>query len=182
MLKKKKMRGIDWKKGSAEAVGFAVCLPFLLIFSIAILSTIQTSIVKQTTQYVTYSAARAASLSASFDIAKQRADTVLSVYLYGDKTENYEIKPSITVGGIQELNGDGSKINNDVVEYVVIDPESGREYQYKPNMNTKMRWRNNDILVLTVRIKMNSICPFVNSIKVNSAQQMAAIEGGIEYK
>lgn len=179
---KKNNKKVNWERGSAELIGFAVCLPFLLIFSIAILSTIQISIVKQTTQYVTYSAARAASLSATFDIAKQRADTVLSVYLYGDKTEHYEIKPSVTVCGIQELNGDGSKINTNVVDYVVIDPETKKEYVYSPDMTTKMRWRNNDILIVTVRIKMKSICPFVSSMKINSAQQMVAVEGGIEYK
>ena len=174
---------INWRTGSGEAISFAVCIPMMTIIFIMLLSTIQMSVLKQSVEYVTYSAARAASLSATFDRAQSRAETIVSTYIYGDP--EHGVEPSIRTGGMQQHNGSRQQLNEGVITYQIFDNKGSQQTGIYENitsdpgseLNTmKREWKHKYFLVLTTNISYKTVCPFISSAQTAKAQQIVVIE------
>lgn len=60
IFKSLRKRPVDWRKGSAEMIGFALVLPALCILLLLSVGIIQTGLMRQMVEYSTYTAARAA--------------------------------------------------------------------------------------------------------------------------
>ena len=60
MKLKHRFKGIRWKRGGGELIGFAICLPMIMLVISGIILILQLGLAKQKLEYAAYSAARAA--------------------------------------------------------------------------------------------------------------------------
>ena len=69
-------KGINWKKGSGELIGFGIVMPILVMIFCGIISASQLSMASETLQYAAYCSCRAAVVSVDEATAGARADSV----------------------------------------------------------------------------------------------------------
>lgn len=121
-------RPLELKRGSMEIVGYMVCLPFLMIVVLALMATVQISVVKQTMEFASYSAARAMSLSSKYTVGKQRAEIIIDAYIKGNSS--YNIKPVFQSVGLKhksynnvsrtDSNAGSKSYSPDCIDYYLV--------------------------------------------------------------
>lgn len=195
---RKRLRKIDLATGSIELVGYMVCLPFLMIMILILISTVQTSIARQNLEFASYSATRAGALSSTYSLAKKRTEKIIDTYLHGD--EAYGINPVISV-----IHNSDNVVNgqNDCIDYYLLytgdDPKYGEityrdgaltvgskyysdEYNggnaftaFKTNEKLLNNIWDDCILITEVTVTYPSICPFMKT-KTIKTQQIMKVE------
>ena len=73
---------INWRKGGGELIGFVLVLPVLLMVFCAIIMAAQLGIARQSVEYTTYSAARAAVICENQAQAQQAAELIVGDMIY----------------------------------------------------------------------------------------------------
>jgi Flp pilus assembly protein TadG len=82
----RRLKKLDMKKGSGEFMGFAICLPLLMMMFCGLVMVTQLGLAKQSLEYAAYSAARTAVVQDSLPQAQNAADLMaqdLSVASFG---------------------------------------------------------------------------------------------------
>lgn len=77
MLKK-----IEWRKGGGELIGFVLVLPVIMFVFCAIIMAAQLGIARQSLEYTTYSAARAAVICENQSQAQSAAELIVDDMIY----------------------------------------------------------------------------------------------------
>lgn len=76
------IRKIKWRKGGGELLGFAVILPAMLFVFCALIMAAQLGIARQSIEYTTYSAARAAVICENQAQAQDAAELIVEDMIY----------------------------------------------------------------------------------------------------
>ena len=130
----KLFKNIKWNKGSGELLGFAICLPMIMFIICGLIMVLQLGLAKQSLEYATYSAARAAvvqhDMADARSAASASADATLSSGTIG--VENIEVELEIVAG--RTLAG-----------------------------TDDIGWQKGALLRCTVTIDINTIAPFAGS-------------------
>ena len=71
------LKNINWRKGGGELLGFAMVLPAIMLVFGAIIMAAQLGLARQSIEYTTYSAARAAVICESQSQAQQAAELLV---------------------------------------------------------------------------------------------------------
>ena len=71
------LKNINWRKGGGELLGFAMVLPAIMLVFGAIIMAAQLGLARQSNEYTTYSAARAAVICESQSQAQQAAELLV---------------------------------------------------------------------------------------------------------
>ena len=71
------LKNINWRKGVGELLGFAMVLPAIMLVFGAIIMAAQLGLARQSIEYTTYSAARAAVICESQSQAQQAAELLV---------------------------------------------------------------------------------------------------------
>lgn len=82
----RKLKNIKWKRGGGEMLGFAICVPLVILLICAILSAGYVSSSNQKLTYTAYCVSRAACVSDSPERATLRAQAVFKE-IYGDNAD-----------------------------------------------------------------------------------------------
>lgn len=69
------------QKASGEMIGFAVCIPMLMLVFAASVSVAEIGLTEEMLEYAAYSGTRAACISVDYDTAQQRLQTVVEEIL-----------------------------------------------------------------------------------------------------
>lgn len=107
-------RKIDWKRGSAELIGIGLALPVLCVLLIMIVGIMQAGIMRQTMEYATYMAARAAVVCETQQAAQTEATTTAKMTLQ-DSSFGIDID-AVTVS-VQLVGGTSSTTNGSQIEW-----------------------------------------------------------------
>jgi len=95
-----KFKKPDWKKGGGELIGFAICLPMMMLVICGIIMILQLGLAKQSLEYAVYTAARAAvvqeDMGAARSAATAMADSALRSGTIG--VENVTIELELVAG------------------------------------------------------------------------------------
>lgn len=76
------LRRIRWKKGGGELIGFVLVLPIIMFVFCAIIMAGQLGIARQSIEYTTYSAARAAVICENQNQAQLAAELIVDEMIY----------------------------------------------------------------------------------------------------
>lgn len=71
------LKKVQWRKGGGELLGFAMVLPAIMLVFCAIIMAAQLGLARQSIEYTTYSAARAAVICESQSQAQQAAELLV---------------------------------------------------------------------------------------------------------
>ena len=77
------MRRIRWRKGGGELIGFALIMPTIMLVFCALIMAAQLGIARQSIEYTTYSACRAAVICESKEQAQLAAEKIVRETIYG---------------------------------------------------------------------------------------------------
>lgn len=72
-----RLRKIDWRKGGGELIGFALVVPLVMLIFCAIIMAGQLGLARQSIEYSTYSACRAAVICETQDQAQTAAELII---------------------------------------------------------------------------------------------------------
>ena len=99
-----RFKKIDWRSGVGELIGFAICLPLIMILLCGLIMVVQLGSAKQTLEYATYSAARGAVVQETFYQAKSAAEafaaSALETGTFGVSNIDVQIE---TIGGTYDV-------------------------------------------------------------------------------
>jgi len=128
------LKKINWKKGSGELIGFAICLPMIMFIILGLVMILQLGLAKQSLEYATYSAARAAVVQNDMASAENAAQG------------NAEAALNSGTMGIEDIG-------------VEIELIAGRTIEGTGNIG----WQKGALIRCTVSIDIDTIGPFRNS-------------------
>lgn len=77
----KRIKKVDFRKGSGEILGFCAIIPALFALVLVLIAAIQLGITRQRMEYTAYSACRAAVVSSSKSVAETHASGIANDYL-----------------------------------------------------------------------------------------------------
>ena len=98
----RRLKKIDFRKGSGEIIGFCAVIPALFALIIVLIAAIQLGITKQRMEYTAYSSCRAAAISASQNVAQTQAQGVAEEYLNSYNT----VQPGSVIANIEVIDTD----------------------------------------------------------------------------
>lgn len=105
---KSQSKRINWKKGSAELIGFALVLPVLCALIMISLGIIQTGVMRQSIEYATYMSARSAVTCDTYSKAQEQAKSTAIANLSSSAKTADQAKVTVTlVGGTSSTTGSG---------------------------------------------------------------------------
>lgn len=76
------IRKVNWRQGGGELIGFVLILPVIMLVFCAIIMAAQLGIARQSVEYTTYSAARAAVICENQTQAEQAAELIVEEMIY----------------------------------------------------------------------------------------------------
>lgn len=78
----RRLRKVNWRRGGGELIGFALVLPIVMMVFCAIIMAAQLGLARQTIEYTTYSACRAAVICETETQAQLAAEKVVDDMIY----------------------------------------------------------------------------------------------------
>lgn len=76
------LKKVKWRKGGGELIGFVIVLPIIMFVFCAIIMAAQLGIARQSIEYTTYSAARAAVICENQSQAQSAAELIVDDMIY----------------------------------------------------------------------------------------------------
>ena len=76
------LKKVRWRKGGGELIGFVLVLPIIMFVFSAIIMAAQLGIARQSIEYTTYSAARAAVICENQNQAQSAAELIVNDMIY----------------------------------------------------------------------------------------------------
>lgn len=76
------LKKINWRQGGGELMGFTLILPVIMLVFCAVIMASQLGIARQSVEYTTYSAARAAVICENQAQAQQAAELIVEDVIY----------------------------------------------------------------------------------------------------
>ena len=106
----RRMKAINWRRGSSELIGFALIIPLLATLMFTIITVMQLGLVRQSLEYATYMGARAAVVCEDYSTALTQAQTTARMTLgnstYGVDQNSVSVRLEL-VGGTSSTSGSG---------------------------------------------------------------------------
>lgn len=146
----RRLKNIKWKRGGGEMLGFAICVPLVILLICAIMSAGYVSSSNQKLTYAAYCISRAACVSDSPERATLRAEAVFKD-IYGDKADDIKF---IYVTDVEEV------------------PKLERNHVYVIIKLLGPSWKKGTLIRCTTYQYLTPLVPFSDSLHSQSITMM----------